>query len=170
MAKRTPKTSTTATTPETAGFTTLAKLVATVNPSNVIATVKSANVNHGITFATRNVGRYTGMRIVAFQNTMLERNRTAQLDDCQLAAMMAIEFPAAIGRVFAINGAYATPDASAIRNAIAIVGGIRSDYNRTGHGGPKPATPVDRFGASRFDVADTPKPAAPATRKTRKSA
>ena len=156
--------------PADAGFNTLTTAVRTVNPSNVVDVVKRANAGHTVTFASRHIGRYTGMRIVAFQNAQLERNRTAQLDDCQLAAMMAIEFPMAVGRVFALNGAYATPDASAIRNAIAIVGGIRSDYNRTGHGsGAAPKTPVDRFGASRFDVPDA-SPAKPVNAKTRKSA
>lgn len=133
----------------------LAALIAiarTCNPANVVDVIRRAIVNHGVT--ARNVGRTVGMRVMAFQNHTFAGNAVWQLDDCQLAALWTLEYPAAIGRVFAMNGRLSTPDASSVRDAIAIVRGVRSDYNRTGHGmGAKPAVESTSYGSARFDIA-----------------
>jgi hypothetical protein len=156
----------------------LAALIAiarTCNPTNVVDVIRRAIVNHGVT--ARNVGRTIGMRVMAFQNHTFARNAVWQLDDCQLAALWTLEYPAAVGRVFAMNGRLSTPDAASVRDAIAIVRGVRADYNRTGHGmGAKPAVESTSYGTQRYDIAvptatvvpAATKPAArkPALRKT----
>lgn len=154
---------------------TIITLARTVTPANIIDVVGRACRNHGVT--ARNVGRYTGMRVMAFQNHTMVRNAEWQLDDCQLLAVWTMEFPAAVGRVFAVNGRMnnGAVTATDVANGIGIVRGVRSDYNRTGHGDPngKPATPAESYGAKRFDVAPaapvvTPAPVtATATRKPR---
>lgn len=136
----------------------------------------------GYTTATRNVGRFTGTRIVAFQNMTMVRNAEWQLDDCQLAALWSVEFPAGVGRVFSMNalpGVRPLPSASSITDAIGIVRGVRAAFNATGHGDPsgKPATASVAYGAKRFavsggtvaPVADVA-PAKPTRTRTRKTA
>jgi len=150
----------------------IVKIARTINPVNVIDVVRKHNA--GYTTAHRNVGRYTGRRVMAFQNACLVANAAWQLDDCQLAALWAMEFPMAVGRVFAINGRMGAPDAAAVRDAIGIVRGVRADYNRTGHGDPSipngPKTAIPAFGPSRFDFPELKPAAAPvATAKTGKS-
>lgn len=151
-------------------MTPIVTMARTVTPANVIDVVGRACANHGVT--ARNVGRRTGMRVMAFQNHSFARNVEWQLDDCQLLAVWAIEFPAAIGRVFALNGRMGTPDGRAIADGIGIVRGVRSDYNRTGHGMAtgKPAVESVAYGAKRFDVATpaiVPAPVVPAARTPR---
>lgn len=133
----------------------IVKIARTVTPANIIAVVTAANKNHGI--VTRNVGRYTGMRVMAFQNASFVANVGWQLDDVQLLAVWVMEFPATVGRVFAINGTLGTPDNAGVRDGVSIIRGVRSDYNRTGHGVTperKPvAVPSVSYGAKRFDIA-----------------
>lgn len=153
------------------------KLARTINPANAITVVAAANA--GYNPANRNVGRYTGMRVVEFQNACMVANATWQLDDCMMAALWAMEFPRAVGRVFAINGAMTPASAASVRDAIGIVRGVRSDYNRTGHGdatipnGPK--IPSVSYGTRRFDIhtneTNAPAVIAPAvTGKTKRTA
>lgn len=133
----------------------IVKLAGTVNPANVLDMIRKTTGT--FTTPTRNVGRYTGQRIVAFQNWTLEQNATWQLDDCQLAFVWSVEFPFGVGRVFAMNplpGVRPVPSASAIRDAITIVRGVRSDYNRGTHAQPagKPKTESMSYGSRRFDI------------------
>lgn len=167
---KTPKTPKTKT-PKTANvLDTLVAFVRTLTVANVLASI--AKHNAGYTTATRNVGRHTNARIVAFQNMTLVHNAEWQLNDLQLAALWSIEFPAAVGRVFAMNalpGVRPLPSASSITDAIGIVRGVRSDYNRTGHGDPngKPKTESVSYGDKRFAVTGTVETPEPKTAKTK---
>jgi hypothetical protein len=75
-------------------------------------------------------GVFTGRRVQQFQNWQLDENPRLRLTDAQLLAVMRVEFPQAVGKVF--TGDLAT--------GLKIVAGIRADYNRTGHNGPTPAS------------------------------
>lgn len=140
----------------------IVKIARTVTPATIIEIVRTANRDHGVT--ARNVGRYTNTRIMAFQNASFVHNTTWQLDDVQLLALWAMEFPAAVGRVFAVNGRMGTPDMTAVRDGIGIIRGVRSDYNTTGHGDPTgtPAIASTSYGTKRFDVVVPESNAAPA--------
>lgn len=134
-----PRTPKPAATPATPAPTTFAGMVATivtmvraVTVDNVTAIVARANAGH--TPTNRNTGRYTGRRIMAFQNESLIANNAWQLDDLQIAALWAIEFPGAVGRVFGLNGRMGAVTPAVIMDAVSIVRGVRADYNRTGHG------------------------------------
>lgn len=74
-------------------------------------------------------GTLSGMRVMQFQNWLLDENPRWQLTDAQLLAVMRVEFPLATGLVH-------TGDADTGLNQMA---GIRAHYNRDGHGGPSPA-------------------------------
>jgi hypothetical protein len=164
MAKRK---STTAT-----GIDAIIAIARTINPANVLATI--AKTTGTFTTANRNVGRFTGRRVVAFQNWTMIENVRWQLDDVQLAFVWSVEFPSAVGRVFAMNtltGVRPVPSAASIRDAVSIVRGVRSDWNRTGHGDPAGAPKIAAvsYGSRRFDVRGdesptvTPKTVAPKT-------
>jgi len=148
------------------GIDAIVKLAATVNPANVLDVIKSTTGTH--TTATRNIGRFTLRRIVDFQNWSLEQNAAWQLDDCQLAFVWSVEYPGAVGRVFGMNalpGVRPTPSAAAIRDAISIVRGVRSDFNRGKHANTVPAVPSESYGSRRFDIRGTEHTNAP-VRKT----
>jgi hypothetical protein len=49
---------------------------------------------------------------------------------------MRVEFPLNRGKVFT----------GTVEEGLKIVKGIRADYNRTGHGGPRPAAPSVSYG------------------------
>lgn len=121
----------------------LVAVARTVTPDTFTATLGRVNANHGVTLAGRNVGRFSGMRVTAFQNHTLRANADWKLDDVQLAFMWRAEYPMAVGRVFI----------GSVSDGVSIVRGVRSDYNRTGHGDPagKPATASESYGARRFD-------------------
>jgi hypothetical protein len=76
----------------------------------------------------RHKGLFTGMRVQRFQNWQLDQNARYRLTDAQILAVMRVEFPQAIGKVFTAD----------LTTGLGIVAGIRSDYNRTGHNGPTP--------------------------------
>ncbi len=76
----------------------------------------------------QHVGTLSGMRVVQFQNWMLDENPNWQLTDAQILAVMRVEFPMAVGVVH-------TGDADA---GLSQIAGIRAHYNRDGHGGPSP--------------------------------
>lgn len=122
---------------------TLIAIARTVEPATFMARLATATRNHGVTLAGRNVGRFSGARVTAFQNMTLVRNADWQLNDCQLAFVWRAEFPMAVGRVFI----------GSVADGVSIVRGVRSDYNRTGHGDPngKPKTESESYGAKRFD-------------------
>jgi hypothetical protein len=115
-----------------------------VTPANWVAVVgrfTGPDGRGGVSHASRNVGRFTGMRIVDFQNVWMADNNG--LDDCQLAAIMRIEHPAASGGLY-------TRDAA---TAVGIVRGIRAEYNRNGHGSKTETwrtVRAERFGAASF--------------------
>jgi len=120
---------------------TLVRFAKTVTPANFADALTVVNRNHGVTHAARNVGRFTGHRIVMFQNVMMRDNAGWQLNDCQLAFIMRAEFPAGVGRVFTASPA----------DGVRIVRGIRADYNRTGHGATWTRTePSVSYGPARF--------------------
>lgn len=73
-------------------------------------------------------GTLSGMRVMQFQNWLLDENPRWQLTDAQLLAVMRVEFPLATGLVH-------TGDADTGLNQMT---GIRAHYNRDGHGGPSP--------------------------------
>ena len=145
----------TAVTPAPRTIKSLADLIAvgrTITPANWTAVVGRFTANHGVTHASRNVGRFTGSRIVDFQNVWMADNHG--FNDCQLAAIMRIEHPAASGSL------YANPDPAV---AVSIVRGIRAEYNRNGHGSKTETwrtVRAERFGPASFDW---PKPAAAKT-------
>jgi len=148
------------------GIDAIVKLAATVNPANVLDVIAATTGNH--TTTTRNIGRFTLRRIVDFQNWSLEQNAAWQLDDCQLAFVWSVEYPGAVGRVFGMNalpGVRPTPNAAAIRDAISIVRGVRSDFNRGKHANTVPAVPSESYGSRRFDIRGTEHTNAP-VRKT----
>src|SRR5688572_21805951 len=78
--------------------------------------------------AARNVGVFTGMAVQQFQNWQLDENSKLRLSDAQLLAVMRVEFPLNPGKVFT----------GSLEEGLKIVGGIRADYNRSGHNGPTP--------------------------------
>jgi hypothetical protein len=73
-------------------------------------------------------GTLSGMRVMQFQNWMLDENPRWRLTDAQLLAVMRVEFPLATGLVH-------TGDAE---TGLSQMAGIRAHYNRDGHGGPSP--------------------------------
>lgn len=75
------------------------------------------------------VGTLSGMRVMQFQNWLLDENPRWQMTDAQLLAVMRVEFPLATGLVH-------TGDAD---TGLSQIAGIRAQYNRDGHGGPSPA-------------------------------
>lgn len=125
----------------------LASLVAlakTVTAANFADTLASVNRDHGVIHGARNVARFNGWRVQYAQNTTLAQNAEWQLDDVQLLFVWRALHPVAVGKLYA----------GSIADGIAIVRGVRADYNRTGHGMPtgKPATESVSYGARRFDV------------------
>lgn len=121
----------------------------TVTAANFSAVVARYTVNHGVSHAGRNVGRASNDRIVAFQNRIMLRNAEWQLDDVQIAAMVRIEFPVAVGKLFT-----GTP-----ADGVSIVRGIRAEYNRPGHHGATFAVTTDAlsYGAKKIVFPDPTK-------------
>lgn len=118
-----------------------------ITPSNFDAMIVRFTANHGITLAARNVGRYTGSRIMDAQNVFMADNMG--LNDAQILFALRVDFPAAVGRVFIADNA----------TGVSIVRGIRAEYNRNGHGSKNDTWKTvksEPFGPSRFEW---PKPA-----------
>lgn len=152
---------------------TMARIVAAVRgvtPDTIIAVVRKFNADAPTT-GNRNVGRFTGARIMAFQNDSFVGNATWHLDDVQLLAAWCMEFPSAIGRVFAVNGRMGTPDMASVRDGIGIVRGVRADYNRGTHGqnGVVPTPGSVAYGATKFSIVVPAPVAAPVATSTPKS-
>jgi hypothetical protein len=76
----------------------------------------------------KHVGVFTRMAVQQFQNWQLDENPKLRLSEAQLLAVMRVEFPLNEGKVFT----------GTLDEGLHIVGGIRADYNRTGHNGPTP--------------------------------
>lgn len=81
--------------------------------------------------ARKSVGALTGRAVADFQNWLYDENVKWRLTDLQILAVIRAEFPINDGQVF-------TGD---IRTGLGHIASIRTEYNRTGHGGP---TPVER--------------------------
>ena len=174
---RKPRTSGIASTPvnSLADMITVAR---SVTVATFAATLDRVNRDHGVLHAGRHVARFTAWRVMYAQNETLRLNADWQLDDVQLLFVWRALFPMSSGKLFT----------GSIADGIAIVRGVRADYNRTGHGMPsgKPAIESVSYGAKRFDIPGTSvgtvppnpvivepvKPAArkPATVRTRKTA
>jgi len=119
-------------------------LARTVTVATFTATVERANRDHGVLHGGRHVDRFNGWRVMFAQNNTLAKNAEWQLDDVQLLFVWRVMFPMSSGKLFTGN----------IADGIAIVRGVRADYNRTGHGMPtgKPAIESVSYGAKRFDI------------------
>lgn len=107
------------------------KIARTITGANIDDHVRVANVGHVINAPGKNVGRFTSTRIVRFQNSTLIDNVERKLTDVQLLYVWRVEFPSATGRVFVADW----------KTGVAIVRGVRAEFNRNGHGEPerKPA-------------------------------
>lgn len=117
----------------------MARDVTVANFANMIA---RSTANHGVLHAGRHVARFTGHRVMQTQNATLVDNATWQLDDVQLLFVWRTLFPMSSGKLFA----------GSVADGVAIVRGVRADYNRGGHGDPagKPATESVSYGTRKF--------------------
>ena len=127
--------------------TTLDQLIArarTVTVANFTAELERVNRDHGVVHAGRHVARFNAWRVMFAQNETLKRNADWQLDDVQLLFVWRALFPMSSGKLFT----------GSIADGIAIVRGVRADYNRTGHGLPtgKPSVESVSYGAKRFEI------------------
>lgn len=127
MAKtKTARTATATAVPTVATANTLDGLVAlarTIGVHNYVAMVGAIRATFPVSRESRNVGRTTNRRVQSFQSWCMVENETWKLNDVQLAFMWIGEFPSAIGRVFMADPAV----------NVAIVRGVRRDYNRGRH-------------------------------------
>lgn len=122
----------------------LITIARTVTVATFTDTLARVNTNHTVVHAGRHIDRFNGWRVMYAQNVTLAKNADWQLDDIQLLFVWRCMFPMSSGKLFTGN----------IAGGIAIVRGVRADYNRTGHGMPtgKPAVESVSYGAKRFDV------------------
>lgn len=112
----------------------------TVNAKNIDAKITAFNASSTPDKTpARNVGRYTGMRVVAFQNSLFADNVTRQLTDVQLLFVLRVEHPNASGAI--VTGSIAT--------GLGIVRDVRAHINRNGHDGPMPSTPLIAYTDAR---------------------
>ena len=116
----------------------------TITPANFAAELERVNRDHGVLHAGRHIARFTGHRVMQTQNETLKMNATWQLDDIQLLFVWRALFPMSSGKLFT----------GSIADGVAIVRGVRADYNGTGHGMPtgKPAVKSVSYGAKRFEI------------------
>lgn len=148
---------------------TLAKTVTVETFADAFA---RATTNHGIVHGTRNVARFTGWRIMHAQNETLRMNASHKLDDVQLLFVWRAMFPMATGTVFIANESRTSRES--IARGVAIVRGVRADYNRGTHGqnGVKPATESVSYGPTGriATVPANPVIVEPKPKRTRKTA
>jgi hypothetical protein len=120
----------------------VAFVVAYVTSANVVAIITAFRTAFGSSVRSRNVGRTTGWRIMHFQNVM-----TVKLFDAkprptvvQLVAILACEFPGAVGAIFAPM-IPASGECNVV-HAVSQYNGMINQINDGNHANAKPANPV----------------------------
>lgn len=116
----------TVTTPTVTTATTIDAMIVlarTVTVANYVAIIAAVRAAFPVARESRNMGRTTNRRVQSFQSWTMVENASWKLNDVQIAFLWIAEFPAAIGRVFTADPA----------TNVAIVRGVRRDYNRGRH-------------------------------------
>lgn len=136
-------------------FADVLNVAATITPDNFGATLSAINATANVAHVARNVGRFTGGRVMDVQNAMMRDNRT--LDDLQILFVWCADYPMASGRLY---GANREPGSvAAIVAGIGIVRGVRAEYNNPNgtnphHGAKFPVTtPSVMYGPKKFTFA-----------------
>jgi hypothetical protein len=108
------------------------RMATAVTPANIDATVARLNAGFTVNGPGKHIGRFTGRRIVDFQNRSFVENADRKLTDVQLLFVWRVEFPMATGAVFTSDW----------KTGVRVVRGVRADVNRGGHAGAASGIPA----------------------------